>query len=103
MKKMFIVLALFVSTLASAQHFHYRHYPSHGYIHGSGWEWVAPLVIGGTIGYALANRPAHVEPPIIVQPSKQVVINGVLYYKQLVYFEDCRCYREVLTNVVTLQ
>lgn len=102
MKKIFVVLALLVSTLASAQHFHHRHH-HRGHVHGNGWGWVAPLVIGGTFGYVLANKPVQAEPPIIVQTSNQIVINGIVYHKQLVYFDDCRCYREVLTQVVAPQ
>ena len=101
MKKLFVVLALFVSTIASAQHYrHYRHFPAYGHGGGNGWGWVAPIIIGGAVGYAIGNKPAQTDqPPIIVQPSNQIVINGTVYQKQLVYFDDCKCYKEVLTQV----
>lgn len=104
MKKLLIILTLFLSTSVFAQHFHHRHYPPYrGHVHGNGWGWVAPIILGGVVGYAIAKPAQAEQPPIIVQPSNQVVINGMVYYKQLVYFDDCRCYREVLTQVVTPQ
>jgi len=100
MKKLLVVLALFVSSIAIAQPHHYRHYSAYGHSYGNGWGWVAPIIVGGAFGYALANRPVVVEqPPIIVQPSNQIVINSIVYEKQLVYFDDCKCYKEVLTPV----
>jgi hypothetical protein len=99
MKKLFVVLALFASSLALAQPYHYRHFPAHGHGGGNGWGWVAPILIGSAVGYAIA-RPVQVEQPsIIIQPSNQIVINGIIYQKQLVYFDDCKCYKEVLTQV----
>jgi uncharacterized protein YdeI (BOF family) len=67
-----LLLALTAST-AMAQHHGYRYQPRSHY-HGHG-GWVAPLIIGGTIGYAL-SRPAPVvveQPPVYVQPQPPVV------------------------------
>jgi hypothetical protein len=71
MKKLFLSLVLVGATIpALAQHHGhgYRHNGGHyrGY-YGSGW--VAPLVIGGVVGYAL-TRPDPViiqQQPVIVQ------------------------------------
>lgn len=99
MKKIILVLSLFLATTASAQHYHHRHQPTYVYGGGNGWGWVAPIVIGGAIGYSMA-RPSQVEQPtIMVQPSNQIIINGIVYQKQLMYFDDCKCYKEVLTQV----
>ena len=99
MKKFIVFLSLLLSTSVFAQHFHHRHIPAYGHGGGNGWGWVAPILIGGVVGYSIA-KPAQVEqPPIVVQPSNQIVINGIIYQKQLVYFDDCRCYKEVLTQV----
>ena len=77
MKKLFITLALACATLpALAQHYgpvfrHHNHYRGHYHGHGG---WVAPLIIGGTIGYVL-NRPAPVvieQPPVVVQQPPMV-------------------------------
>lgn len=44
-----------------------------GYYHGGGW--VAPAIIGGVIGYEIAQpRPVIVEQPVIVQSPPQTSI-----------------------------
>ena len=71
MKKLLTALLIMSATVpAMAQHyyghgFRYNHH-HHGYYRGS--NWVAPLVIGGVVGYAL-TRP---DPVIVQQP--QVVV-----------------------------
>lgn len=51
-------------------------------------DWVAPLIIGGVVGAAIAsqNQPQPAPPPpVIVQQQIEpqfVVIGGVLYRKQ---------------------
>ena len=68
MKKLFLALSLLAITgSASAQWHHHG-----GYYRGGcyGCGWVAPLVIGGVIGYEInrANQPIVVQqPPVIVQ------------------------------------
>jgi len=69
MKKLFITLALVSATLpALAQHHGhgFRHHHHHGhYYRGS---WVAPLVIGGVVSYALTRpEPVIVQQPIIIE------------------------------------
>ena len=67
MKKLFIALVLVCATLpALAQHHVYRSHGHHNhhYRHPGYGGWVAPLLIGGAIGYTL-TRP---EPVIIQQP-----------------------------------
>jgi hypothetical protein len=73
MKKLFITLALACATLpALAQHHGhgFRHH-GHHYRGGAGYGgWVAPLIIGGVIGYEInrANQQVIVQqPPVIVQ------------------------------------
>ena len=83
MKKLLAVLLLTTSSVALADgHFHggggYYRGPSHGYWRhgGGGWEWVAPMVIGGVIGYEInrANQPVIVQqvpPPVVYQQQIQ--------------------------------
>ena len=77
MKKIFAILMLTFSTLAYAgphgyhgKHigpYHHRHYGS------PGWGYfVAPLVIGGVVGAAIANRPSQAE-TVIFQPQPVIV------------------------------
>lgn len=72
MKRTLTALAL-VSLVGCANAQHYGH---HGYrphhVHGGGWGWVVPAVIGGAIVYG-ATRPAQAEPVIVQQPPVVVV------------------------------
>ena len=72
MKKLLLALSLIsVFSIASA-HGPYRAFGMHGgYYGGCGGCWIAPAVIGGVVGYEIANRPVIVEqPPVIyTQPS----------------------------------
>ena len=70
MKKLLALLLLTVSFTASAQHFHHHHNNWHHryYYGGSNSGWVAPLIIGGVVGAAIANRPTQTETLIIRQP-----------------------------------
>ena len=86
MKKILTFLALTASSLAFAsphhhghRHFHHRHWHSPPVHH-----WVVPALIGGAVVYA-ATRPDPVvvqQPPVVLQPN-QVVIDGVIYTKQI--------------------
>ena len=66
MKKL---IALALLTLAmSAQAQHHRH-------HQRGGNWMAPVIVGGVIGYALTRNYyepvynyGYVPPPVVVQP-----------------------------------
>jgi hypothetical protein len=65
MRKFLLVFLLsLVAVSVNAHEYGYRH---HG---GYGYGWVAPTIIGGVIGYELANRPVVVQqqPVIIQQP-----------------------------------
>ena len=69
MKKLLALLLLTVSFTASAQHFHHHKNWNHRYYYGgSNGGWVAPLIIGGVVGAAIANRPTQTETLIIRQP-----------------------------------
>ena len=65
MKKLLITTLLLISTTAMAQHHH-----GHWERRGGGWGWVAPVVIGGVIGYEIAQP----RPPVIVTQQPPVVI-----------------------------
>jgi hypothetical protein len=109
MKKVLIGLAIAVTAFgASAQHTsnsmirgHGWQGPQHHHHHarGHGWGWVVPAVIGGAVVYA-ATRPDPVvvqQPPVIVQPSDIVYINGIAYRKQIMVVDGQ--YQEVLVRL----
>ena len=68
-KKILIGTTLLISVSAFAQHGHWER-------HGGGWGWVAPVVIGGAIGYELARPVAPVvitqQPPVVIQQPQVV-------------------------------
>ena len=69
MKKLLLALSLLAIIGSAVAHEGFRHYGYRGGCYGCGW--VAPAIIGGVIGYEIANRPVIVEqPPVIyTQPS----------------------------------
>ena len=70
MKKSILALLLLSAMgMTSAQWHHHGGYCC--YRGGYGGGWVGPAIIGGVIGYEIANRPVIVEqPPVIyTQPS----------------------------------
>ncbi len=86
MKTLIAVLALTLSSTAFAQHHGHRWH--HGHHHHRHWHpnygWVVPAVIGGAVVYA-ATRPSPVvvqQPTVVLQPN-QVIIDGVVYTKQV--------------------
>lgn len=74
MKKILTALALLaVAGTASAQWHHHGYYGHRGGYYGGGW--IAPVIIGGVIGYEL-SRPAPVvvqQQPVIVQQPPTVI------------------------------
>ena len=68
MKRILAILLLAMSLPVLAQHHHHHH---HGYWarHDNSWNWVAPMVMGGVITYAVTRPPQ----PVIVQPTPPVV------------------------------
>jgi hypothetical protein len=67
MKKLIALVLVTLAVSAQAQH-HHNH-------HRHGGNWIAPVIVGGVIGYALTrnyNEPVYnygyVPPPVIVQP-----------------------------------
>ena len=76
-----------VLTMSSAVEAHGHRGHGHGYgwhrSYNPGW-WVAPALISGAVVYA-ATRPDPVivqQPTLVLQPN-QVIIDGVLYTKQI--------------------
>jgi len=95
MKKVLLTLSLLlIAGSASAQwHHEYRDRCCYrGGIYYGGNNWVAPALIGGVIGYELSRPRTEViveQQPIVVQQSQivlgpnDVILNGVVYTRQL--------------------
>lgn len=77
MKKLFISLLLAGATLPVLAQHHGHHFRHHMHkSHGPSWGYiVAPLVIGGIAGAAIANN-RQPETIIIQQPPQQSVIQN---------------------------
>jgi hypothetical protein len=76
MKKFLLLITLsLLSLTASAQymHWHSRYGPYQTY--GSGGGWVAPVIIGGVIGYSI-NRAQQPNTIIIQQPQPSVTVEN---------------------------
>jgi hypothetical protein len=103
MKKLFITLALVCATLpVLAQHHghgfrhnshHHSHYRGPGY--GS---WVAPLIIGGAIGYTLTRpEPVIIQQPVIIEQQPITQNQNCSPWKE-VWTSDGKIYRERTCN-----
>jgi len=89
MKKLLALLLITVSMSAMAQHgLRYHHH--HGYYSGPNYNWVAPTIIGGVIGYEIARN----QQPVIVQQQPVIVQQPqpTIYYGQT---QNCTVWTEV--------
>lgn len=96
MKKILATLLMLFGTVVSAQHYHGYH---HHHRHAPGSHaWVAPLIIGGVVGYAL-SRPAQTAPPptVIYVPGGYPPPPLGYRYEQILD-GNCNCYRWVLVQ-----
>jgi len=79
MKKLFITLILACATLPAMAQWHHGHrHHGHPMYYGGG-NWVAPLIIGGVVGAAIANRQ---QEAVIVQQPPMVVQNPPVYVQR---------------------
>ena len=95
MRKLIAVLTLSLASVAHAGghgQFGWRHHEGH---HRDNYGWVAPLIVGGVVTYAL-TRPAQ---PVIVQQQPQPVYQApVGYHYENILDANCNCYRLVLVQ-----
>jgi hypothetical protein len=102
MKKSLLALTLVLGTGLAQANPHHGH--GHRGGHGHHWGgWVAPLVVGGAIGYGLSRQyyqpvyatPVIVEQPVITQP--QMLIQPPIGYRwQQMIDPSCNCNKIVL-------
>lgn len=85
MKKLLATIFLAASPAVLAQHHgHHRHYAHRHWHSPPAHHWIVPALIGGAVVYA-ATRPDPVivqQPTLVLQPN-QVVIDGVIYTRQI--------------------
>ena len=94
MKKILISLALLMTAVpALAQHWNHGHrHHGHARYYGQG-NWVVPIIIGGVVGAAIANRPAQAETVIVQQQPVYVPQESCTPWKEIQTL-DGRIYRE---------
>ena len=87
-----VITALTFST-AQAQHRGYNH-------RGHGGNFIAPLIIGGVIGYSLARPadPVFIQPQPVYEPT-YVVPPQPVYSEVVIWDERYRCWVKVYRQV----
>ena len=84
---------IMVSGASQANPYYHHHHHHRGYYNPYGW--VAPLVIGGVVGYVITRpQPAVIQQhpqPSIYQPQ---ALYG--YHYENILDANCNCYRLVL-------
>ena len=71
MRKILLATVLLLAATTASAHGYWRH-DGRG-----GWNWVAPAIVGGAVGYAIARPPVYVQPapPVIIE-QQPVVVQG---------------------------
>ena len=88
MKKLLAIFLMITSFSAIAHGYHGQHYRP-------GWGWVAPVIIGGVVGYEIARQPAVImqQAPAYVEQQPLIVQPVCSAWKE-VQAPDGRVYRE---------
>ena len=99
MKRLAILLIASLTLITGTSQANPHHMNRHGHHHGvRNADWIAPLVIGSVVTYAL-TRP--VPQPVVVQPQ-QVYPNippaPYGFHYENVLDANCNCYRLVLVS-----
>jgi hypothetical protein len=102
MKKILATLAMLITVTANAHgHYEHRGYHHRGYYNAPSYNWVAPAIISGIIGYGIARSQA----PVVVQPytavpQAQFDLPAAPYGFRWLQILDagCNCYRMVLVQ-----
>lgn len=94
MKYLLAIILFTFAFGATAQHHGYRY--NHHYHHShSGSNWIAPMVIGGLVTYAI-TRPQQLPPPAVVYQPTALPPAPYGYHYEQILDANCNCYRWVL-------
>jgi hypothetical protein len=96
LKTLTLASLILVSGTSQANPNHRNYGPNHGY--HNRYDWVAPLVIGGVVGYVITRpQPVIVQQPTVVYPNTQPSVPYGYHYEQILD-ANCNCYRLVLVQ-----
>jgi hypothetical protein len=84
MKKFLLLITLSLLSLTASAQYMYWHSRYAPYYSGGGGGWVAPVIIGGVIGYSI-NRAQQPNTIIIQQPQPSVTVENNM---------ECSAWRE---------
>lgn len=96
MKKLLLAsLLATLSTTAIADGYYNRNY------HSNGNDVLLPLIVGGTLGYIIAQPRTVVvqQPQYAPLPSYVPANNEPIYQYQNIYDGNCACYRRILVQI----
>jgi len=74
MKKLILALSLVSVASLSIAHEGFRHHGYRGGVYYGGNSWIAPVLIGGVIGYELSRAPVYSVPPPVVYTQPGVIV-----------------------------
>lgn len=78
-----LLIAFSAPAFAGPAHHHRHHH--YGYHHHAG-RWIAPVIVGGIVGYALAQ-------PSVAQPTPVIVQQQPVYIQETV---NCTEWKEIM-------
>jgi hypothetical protein len=98
MKRILLVTLLAtLSTNVLADGYYGHGYRGHG---GGGGNVLLPLIIGGAVGYIIAQpRTVVVQQPQYAPLPSYVPANEPIYRYENIYDANCNCYRQVLVQI----
>ena len=88
------VLAIAVLTLAQLPAMaQYRYHGHHNYYHDNSGRWLAPLIVGGVVGYAISRNSSSNTEQVIVQQPVAIEPGAVVIQTQ-----RCTAWQEVVRH-----
>lgn len=89
MKKVLAILALALTQLPAVAQ--YRYQGHHNHYHDNSGRWLAPLIVGGVVGYAISKNSSSTTEQVIVQQSVVTEPGAVVIQTQ-----RCTAWQEVV-------
>ena len=103
MKKLILAICMVFATAAFADgrgHGHHSYYHhGNGLRYSNNNNWIAPLIIGGVVTYALTRpQPQLSPPPVVYSYPQQLPPPPYGYHYENIVDVSCNCYRVVIVQ-----